>query len=241
MVQREIMSNALLASSNAVIPLQPPKASLLEAEDGVHGISIERTESGDSSSTRLGASTLTHSDGAPVDAGTAERTPRPYGILIVEDEPVLRKSLVLGFRNRGFDLWSAANGAEGVELYQQFWPLIDVVLSDVQMPVLDGVGTLDALRKINPSVRFCFMTGDTQSTTRDRLLKHGALRVFDKPFPSVANVAQELRKLADFPNQASGAPVERDAEVGQCDLSQGQTAYAAPSESPGLRRPAHDW
>jgi len=139
-------------------------------------------------------------------SGPSEETSRLHGVLIVEDEPLLRKALSIGFRNRGFDVWLATDGAEGVEVYQQFYPLIDVVLSDVRMPVLDGPRTLDALRAINPFVRFCFMTGDARAVTRVSLSKRGALRVFEKPLPSVAEVAQELWELATCPNDLLSQP-----------------------------------
>lgn len=157
------------------------------------------------------------------DFSQSQESPRPKGALIIEDDLLLRKSLGQGFRNGGFDLWSAANGAEGVELYRQFWPLIDVVLSDVQMPVLDGPGTLGALREINPSVRFCFMTGDTRAATRARLLKHGALQVFDKPLPSVGSVVRELWDLAACPNQVSLYSEDTDTESPHPDPSTGET------------------
>jgi len=121
---------------------------------------------------------------------------RPNGLLVIEDDRLLRKALGEAFRDHGFDLWTAENGSVGVELFRQFWPLIDIVLCDVQMPELDGPQTLDALRAINPSVRFCFMTGDARGAIRTRLLSRGALRVYEKPFPSVANVAWELWELA---------------------------------------------
>lgn len=130
--------------------------------------------------------------------GHAEEV-RPYGILVAEDNWVLRKALGEVFRDRGFDLWVAEDGLEAVELYKQFWPLIDIVLSDVQMPVMDGPKALEALRKITPSLRFCFMTGDKRKNKRSNLLSLGAMRVFEKPFPSVLELAHELWELAAAP------------------------------------------
>lgn len=128
---------------------------------------------------------------------------RPAGVLVIEDERLMLKAMEQGLRKRGFVVWAAPDGSEGVDLYRRFGAQIDVVLSDVQMPVLDGPKTLDALRKINPSVRFCFMTGDTRASTLTNLLRRGALRVFTKPFPSVAGVAEELWELATCPNDFS--------------------------------------
>lgn len=124
---------------------------------------------------------------------------RATGVLVIEDEKLMRRSLEQGLTKRGFVVWAAADGGEGVELYRRFGEQIDVVLSDMKMPVMDGAQTLDALREINPLVRFCFMTGDVRLSTLAGLLKLGALRVFTKPFPSVAEVAEELRDLATCP------------------------------------------
>lgn len=128
-------------------------------------------------------------------AGDVDRR-RPTGILVIEDERLMLKAMEQALRERGFVVWVASDGCEGVNLYQQFWAQIDMVLSDVQMPVLDGPKTLDALREINPFIRCCFMTGDTRQSILTGLLRRGALRVFTKPLPSVAGVVEELLELA---------------------------------------------
>lgn len=125
-----------------------------------------------------------------------QRCEQRRGILLIEDGKLLRNMLAGAFRDFGFLVWTAADGADGVECYRQFNRAIDVVLSDVHMPVLDGPKTLEALLKIDPALRLCFMTGDLSTSTSVSLLRRGALRVFQKPFESVADVAQELWQLA---------------------------------------------
>ena len=139
------------------------------------------------------------SEGQDPKLAQTEDASRVPGVLIIEDSTLLRAALSIGFQDRGFDIWLAADGEEGVAVYQKFWPLIDVVLSDVQMPILDGSGTLEALREINPLVCLCFMTGDVRKDRRNGLLQHGALRVFMKPFSSVAEIVEELWDLATTP------------------------------------------
>lgn len=121
---------------------------------------------------------------------------RPTGILVIEDERLLRKVMEKVLRKRGFAVWVAADGGEGVDLYRRVRAQIDVVLSDVQMPVLDGPKTLAALRKINPSVRCCFMTGDTRPTLLAHLMSQRPDGLFIKPF-EVSEVAAVLREVAD--------------------------------------------
>lgn len=123
---------------------------------------------------------------------------RPTGILVIEDERLLRKVMEQVLRRHRFSVWVAANGAEGIDLYRRVAAQIDVVLSDVQMPVLNGPKTLDALREINPSVRCCFMTGDTRPTRLAELMGQRPAGLFIKPFET-SEVVAALKKLAGQP------------------------------------------
>lgn len=70
-----------------------------------------------------------------------------------------------------------------------------MVLLDVRMPGLDGLETLDALRKRDPEVRACFMSGDTGSYEPDELVQRGAAHVIAKPF-LLNDLANILRLVA---------------------------------------------
>lgn len=139
---------------------------------------------------------------------------RSAGVLVIEDERLMLKAMEQGLRKRGFVVWTALDGSEGVNVYRRFGAQIDVVLSDVQMPVLDGPKTFDALCEINPSVKLCFMTGDMRTSTHINLLNRGALRVFAKTLVSVAEVAEELWKLATLPQAISV-----DTDLGAVDAA----------------------
>jgi CheY-like chemotaxis protein len=60
---------------------------------------------------------------------------------------------------------------------------VDLVLLDVRMPELDGPQTLAALRKENPTLRCCLISGHSGTYTREQLLSLGAEHYFNKPFP----------------------------------------------------------
>lgn len=104
------------------------------------------------------------------------------GILITDDEPLVRRLLQLVLEQQGFTVWLAANGREAVELYRQHRQKIAVVLLDVRMPELDGPQALAALREFAPNLVCCFMTGHAGAYTESELLGLGAIRVFAKPF-----------------------------------------------------------
>lgn len=67
-------------------------------------------------------------------------------ILIVEDEESMRKMLQNNFEKKGFEIFVAKNGVEGLEQFKAHLP--DLLLLDLYMPVMDGFETLEKLRKI---------------------------------------------------------------------------------------------
>jgi CheY-like chemotaxis protein len=104
------------------------------------------------------------------------------GILIVDDDPLLRMLLNLGLRHHGFRVWQAGGGREAVAMYRQYGALIHLVLLDVRMPDLDGRHTLAALREVERGVRVCFLCGSAEGDDPEELVTLGAVGVLAKPF-----------------------------------------------------------
>jgi two-component system, OmpR family, response regulator len=131
-------------------------------------------------------------EGSP--AAEGERTARPLrekpGVLVVDDEHLVRVMVQLGLERNGFDVWLAPDGREAIRLYRKHRDRIAVVLLDVRMPGLDGPQTLDALRELNPKVPACFMSGNTGAYEPEELRQRGAAYVIAKPFrlDQLANV-----------------------------------------------------
>jgi CheY-like chemotaxis protein len=130
---------------------------------------------------------------SPTAEGAANR-PRPH-VLVVDDEPAVLRLLEFALRRRGFDVTTAAGGAQAVELFRRRPGAFALVLLDVQMPDPDGPETLAALRSIDPHVRCCFMSGYTGDHSAEQLLALGAAHVFDKPFPSLGELERKLRDV----------------------------------------------
>jgi CheY-like chemotaxis protein len=118
-------------------------------------------------------------------------------LLLVDDEPAIRRFMGLALSRLGFGMRLAADGREAVEVYSEHWRAIDLVLLDVLMPGgLDGVETLAALKGINSAVRCCFMSGHTGHYPVHKLLAMGAVDVLIKPFTDLAELGQTLRQHA---------------------------------------------
>ena len=116
------------------------------------------------------------------------------GVLVVDDEPLMRTMLQLGLKGDGFEVCLASNGREAIELYGKHRDNIAVVLLDVRMPGLDGLQTLDALLKLNSKVQVCLMTGGTGADELEKLRQRGAAHAIAKPFrlDQLANVLRQL-------------------------------------------------
>jgi two-component system chemotaxis response regulator CheY len=103
-------------------------------------------------------------------------------ILLVDDEPHIRKFVGLLLKQLGSPtIVEAANGQEALALYQQERP--DLVLLDVNMPVLDGLATLRALRKLDPEVVAIMLTSLANRQMIEEAADLGACNYIRKDTP----------------------------------------------------------
>jgi len=114
-------------------------------------------------------------------------------ILVVEDEEALRKAIVFDFKRKGYRTFDAENGAVALEIVKR--ESIDIVLTDVRMPVADGVQLLEGIKALDPgSPIVMFITGFTDLSLEDAFSK-GAEAVFPKPFDRKSLKATVARAL----------------------------------------------
>jgi DNA-binding NtrC family response regulator len=116
------------------------------------------------------------------------------GVLVVDDDPTIGVLLQIGLGQHGFRVFRALSGREACEVLRQHRLEIEVTLLDVRMPDLDGPQTLDALRRIKPQLRCCFMSGGIGGYTPEALYARGATHLFIKPF-DLAQLVQALREV----------------------------------------------
>ncbi len=84
----------------------------------------------------------------------------PHGrlILVVDDEPTALRSVTATLAVAGYRVIVAENGAAGLEAFLLNRDVIELVLTDVVMPVMDGVAMADAIRKHRPQMPIVLMT-----------------------------------------------------------------------------------
>ena len=80
-------------------------------------------------------------------------------ILVVDDEPMIRKLAVLVLERNGFEVIEAEDGQQAVEIYERELDRIDLVLMDLTMPNLSGQEALRQMWQVNPDVKALFASG----------------------------------------------------------------------------------
>jgi len=80
-------------------------------------------------------------------------------ILLIEDEKMVRESLVNALDAYGYKVIEAANGKEALDIYNKQHNSIDLVISDIVMPVMDGIEAYARMSAVNPDVKMIFTTG----------------------------------------------------------------------------------
>lgn len=78
-------------------------------------------------------------------------------ILVVDDEPQVRRLLSAALRRRGFDVIEAANGAQALSAVDD--PGVGLLLSDIDMPAMDGYELADLVKRKYPDCRVLLMSG----------------------------------------------------------------------------------
>src|SRR3954462_2647260 len=100
---------------------------------------------------------MPNSPGAPIVAGSAN-------CLVVDDEPSVRRSLVRMLQAQGFTCFEAGTGREALGVLERIGEA-PLVISDMKMPELDGIGLLGALRERYPDTSVIMLTGMSETTT----------------------------------------------------------------------------
>jgi len=104
---------------------------------------------------------------------------KDYSILIIDDEEAQRNILKGYLEKKGYKIFSASSGTEGIEIVQN--NLIDIVLSDFKMPDKTGLEVLEEVKKINPEISFVILTAYGTVENAVKAMRLGAFDYISKP------------------------------------------------------------
>ncbi len=112
--------------------------------------------------------------------GVEIEMPGQRRVLIVDDDPDVRESLQRGLVLCGFDVVTAGDGATAITAHHRHNP--DAIVLDLQMPRLDGLGVITALRAYGSDVPICVLSARSAADDRIEGLEAGADDYLIKPF-----------------------------------------------------------
>ncbi|WP_157015284.1 cell cycle histidine kinase CckA [Mesorhizobium xinjiangense] len=120
-------------------------------------------------------------------------------VLLVEDEDAVRMGGMRALTSRGYTVHEASSGIEALEIFDSLEGRIDIVVSDVVMPEMDGPTLLGELRKRQPDIRFVFVSGYAEDAFAKNLPDDAKFGFLPKPFSlkQLATVVKEMLEAAD--------------------------------------------
>lgn len=158
-------------------------------------------------------------------------------ILIVDDEPSILQSLGGLLIDEGFEVHTASNGYEALKSIESESP--DLVLLDIWMPGLDGIDTLQEIKKNNPYIQVIIITGHGTIETAVKATKMGAYDLIEKPLSIdkiivAINNALNFRRLEEENRYLRKKMIQKNSISGNSppiQLLRKQVAVAAPTDT----------
>jgi CheY-like chemotaxis protein len=129
-------------------------------------------------------------------AAAAAELPRGNGecIMVVDDEAAVRQVTQQTLEAFGYRVILACDGAEAVAIYAGRHAEIAAVLTDMMMPVMDGLATIQILRRISPKARVIGASGLSANGNLTRAASLGVKHFLPKPFTTEV-LLKTLRKI----------------------------------------------
>ncbi|MBC8717439.1 PAS domain-containing sensor histidine kinase [Ochrobactrum sp. Marseille-Q0166] len=117
-------------------------------------------------------------------------------VLLVEDEDAVRMGGVRALQSRGYTVHEAASGVEALEVLEELNGQVDIVVSDVVMPEMDGPTLLRELRKKHPDIKFIFVSGYAEDAFARNLPSDAKFGFLPKPF-SLKQLATAVKEMLE--------------------------------------------
>src|SRR5690606_9757658 len=136
-----------------------------------------------------------------------------YKILVIDDDESIRKTLTNYLKKLGFNVYSASNGLEGIEIAQKEIP--DLVITDIKMPKADEFEVLKKVKEIDSHIHVIMITAFDDMSSTVKAMQQGAYDYIEKPLEIdklkiTINRALENKKMSE--QLASFIPHSRTEE-----------------------------
>lgn len=133
-------------------------------------------------------------------------------VLIIDDDSALRRSIVSYLHDSGYQVHEADSGQDGLRLFAQLKP--DLVLTDLMMPDLDGLGVVTAVRQSSPDTPVVVISGNGSVSYAIETVRQGAWDYITKPIHDFSTLEQVISRVNERLAEISRAQ-KREAELQQ--------------------------
>jgi CheY-like chemotaxis protein len=121
-------------------------------------------------------------------------------VLVIDDEPIMRKIAIKIMQKAGYNVIFAENGEEGVALFKKHHRELKLVLLDMQMPKKSGRETYIEMRGINPAVKVLLASGFQRDERVEAILRLGVDGFIEKPY-TFGQLVKAVQKVIDTPRR----------------------------------------
>ena len=111
-------------------------------------------------------------------------------ILLVEDDEMTLRLLETVLRHDGYDVFSTADGPQGIEIYRQKRP--DLVLLDLALPSMNGLEVMRELKELDAHANILVVTGFASEESAEIAARYGAQAYIEKPF-EIADLSEWVK------------------------------------------------
>jgi UDP-3-O-[3-hydroxymyristoyl] N-acetylglucosamine deacetylase len=148
-------------------------------------------------------------------------------ILIVDDEETIVKSITGVLEDEGFDIITAKNGEEALDIFQQEIPLL--TLLDIWMPGMDGIEVLKRMKGIEPNCPVIMLSGHATISTAMAAVKLGAFDFIEKPL-SLDVLLKTVHRAISLQTEVSAAPKSVQAGPEEIPLTERLKSFEESTE-----------
>jgi len=154
-----------------------------------------------------------------------------YHVLICDDQPDIVNALKTYLKPEGYDLLTARNGKEALELVSS--QQVDLILMDIMMPVMDGIVATDKIREFS-NVPIILLTAKSETEDVVLGLNVGADDYITKPFVPVEVLARVRSQLRRYGMQKTSSPQADTLTVGGIELNDREKIVTVDGEAVAL-------
>lgn len=148
-------------------------------------------------------------------------------ILIIDDDDALRRSIVGFLEDTGFEVHQACSGHEGIRIFMERTP--DLVLTDLMMPELDGLGVVNAIKQHSPDTPVVVISGNGSVGYAIETMRQGAWDYITKPIHDFSVLERSINAVTTRSDEAQTTRKRLQ------ELEQAVDEHAAQLQDVGLR------